>query len=84
MTKASPYTTPITINCGMLGMREVDVLYEMIKPMPSRDPFQPPEQGGPVIEDVRLFIDGHEVSVKHWLSPTNMSEVVSRVSETWH
>lgn len=71
------------LDFGCIGERYVDVFYDWHEPNPSNDPFQPPENGGVVITDVRVFLDGTELSILHWLSPSRVEELAQQVGEKW-
>jgi len=77
------HCTEIALDFGVIGEQYVDVIYDWHEPNPSNDPFQVPEPGGAVIKDVLIFIDGREVSVLHWLSPSRIDEVATIVREHW-
>lgn len=72
-----------TMDFGVIGERCVEFLYDWHEPNPSNDPFLAPENGGVVINDALLFIDGREVSVLHWLSPSTLDKVISIIHESW-
>lgn len=79
----SNHVTEISLDFGIIGEQYVDVIYDWHEPNPNNDPMQPPEHGGAVIKDILLFIDGHEVSVLHWLSPSRIDDVAQAVREQW-
>lgn len=79
----SVHCTEACLDFGDIGTRYVDVFYDWHEPNPSNDPFQPPENGGPVITDVVVFLDGTELSILHWLTPSRVEELADEVREKW-
>ena len=79
----SNHCTEIALDFGVIGEQYVDIIYDWFEPNPSNDPMQVPENGGAVIKDVLLFIDGREASVIHWLSPSRLEQICDWVAEQW-
>lgn len=77
------HCTELSLDFGCIGERYVDVFYDWHDPNPSADPFQPPENGGVVINDVRVFLDGTEISITHWLSPSQIEDLADRIRNKW-
>ena len=77
------HCTEIALDFGCIGERYVDVFYDWHEANPSNDPDQPPEKSGAVIKDVRVFLDGAEISITHWLSPARMQMLADLVREKW-
>lgn len=79
----SNHCTEISLDFGVIGEQYVDCIYDWHDANPSRDPFQPPEPAGCVLKDVLLFIDGHEVSILHWLTPARTDMICDLIREQW-
>jgi hypothetical protein len=77
------HVTEAVLDFGCIGERYVDVFYDWHEPSPSNDSFMAPENGGVVIKDVRVFLDGNEISVFHWLPEIEISHLADQVSEQW-
>lgn len=78
------HCTEISLDFGVIGEQYVDVFYDWHAPNPSNDPMQVPENGGVVIKDVLLFINGQQASVRHWLSPTRLEMICDIINEQWN
>lgn len=79
----SNHCTEVALDFGVIGDQYVDVIYDWHEANPSNDPYQVPEPAYPEIKDVLLFVDGHEVSVLHWLSPSRLEMLQDLVREKW-
>lgn len=77
------HCTECVLDFGCIGERYVDVIYDWHEANPSADPFQPPEKSGAVINDVSVFLDGTEISITHWLSPSKIEDLANQIRDQW-
>lgn len=77
------HCTETVLDFGDIGERHVDVFYDWHEPNPSNDPLQVPENGGVVVKDVRVFLDGSEISILHWLTPSRVEDLSDQIRKKW-
>lgn len=75
--------TQTAIDLGVIGEHQADVGYVYHDANPSNDPMQVPEPAWIEVTEVSLMLDGKEVDIYHWLSPSFIDELQDEIMEKW-
>ena len=79
----SNHTTQIYVDLGIIGEWYADVIYDWHEANPSNDPLQVPEPAYADVTDVRVFLDGKDISIFHFMNAEKIDELSGLVAEQW-